>query len=65
MYPDSMFAFAAASEQLGITISEIFEILEIESADEVEDDISPAEIIEACADYGLEIDSPNSYYDHA
>ena len=64
MYPDSMFTFTAVSNQLGIEVSEILEILDC-TIDDFEEDISVSEIIEMLIDCGLEIDSPNSYYAHA
>lgn len=65
MYPDSMFEFAAAADKLGLTISEILELLDLTVDDAEQENLTVDAIIEACFDCGLEYDSPHSYYAHA
>jgi len=63
MYPDTMFIFAAAAEKLDLTMSEIFEILDLTVEDAERENLSVDEIIEAvedACDYGPE-DCPHGW----
>ena len=50
MYPDSMFTFAEAADKLGITMAEIFDILDLTVDDAEIEDLTVDEIIEAVED---------------
>ena len=52
MYPDSMFNFAAASEELGLSIDEILEVLDLTPESAERENLTVSDIIEAVEDSG-------------
>lgn len=52
MYPDSMFNFAAASEELGLPVNEILEVLDLTPESAERENLAVSDIIEAVEDSG-------------
>lgn len=61
MYPDSMFTFAEAAHKLGITVQEIFDLLDLDVETAKEENMTVDEIITACEE-ASEVSSSGSYY---